>query len=113
MHLKSLKQLCFFLLSFATATNLCPSETPENLIDNGSFESASCPVGHSKKWCVYPADQASSQIFPWTVVDGKKFFEIVKVDGNQFENDATRKFALSLTNPKVFLFIMSPIMEVL
>ena len=91
MHLKSLKQLCFFLLSFATATNLCPSETPENLIDNGSFESASCPVGHSKKWCVYPADQASSQIYPWTVVDGTDF-EIVK----------NGIFALNLTNLRYY-----------
>ena len=60
-----------------------------NIISNGCFESAKCPGG--SKSCVYPADQASSQIYPWTVVDGTDF-EIVK----------NGIFALNLTNLRYY-----------
>ena len=65
----------------------------ENIIENGSFETAKIPEGHSKKWYAYKADQAIHQIAPWTA-------------NATFEIDTKGIFALNLTNHKVLLSLM-------
>ena len=62
MHLKSLKQLGFVLLSFASATNL---RSPKNLILNGGFETTNCDKTGNYANCKYSGLVANQQISPW------------------------------------------------